>query len=524
MIGARWLVGLACLLAWQMPASAQAPLPRQAAPATNITVDDNEAMFTTMCALHAAGFEREISAENWHPLRARLRDVMQKQQGPAVDAVREFYQQHELKDPAATLSRYIWFGLVSGPAPDFKPILRRDERPPDVLALEGFSELLSAYYREQKIGPLWSEVQPIYQREIERLHESVSNVVMIAAGYLREIQDPRNPRTFTVMVEPLVGRITNVRNFGDHYAIVLSGADDIPINVVRHAYLHFLLDPLPLRYPRVVAAKKTLLNTAAKAPRLPAEFKDDFPALFIECFVRAVELKLKRISPGEREARLDADDASGLVLVRPLYQALAGYERSEPSMALFFPDLVRSINADVEAKRVEKIAFAPGEETAAEGDPQQKEVTGLTAKRDAELPSTVPNDKEALAALGEGERLIAEKNSRGAAAAFKKVLARYPEQVRAWYGLGLVAMMDKDAAKAEEVFRRLTNGAAKDDPLVLAWSHVYLGRVYEIYGKPADAMQEFQAAMEVQGGPEPARKAAQRGLASSGSNKPAERP
>ena len=73
-------------------ASAQMPLPpapRRAAPATNITVDGNEAMFTTMCALLAAGFESNVSAENWHPLRARLREQMQHQQGPAVDAVRE---------------------------------------------------------------------------------------------------------------------------------------------------------------------------------------------------------------------------------------------------------------------------------------------------------------------------------------------------------------------------------------------------------------------------------------------------
>ena len=64
------------------------PAPRRSAAVTNITVDGSEAMFTTMCALLAAGFESNLSAENWHPLRARLREQMQHQQGPAVDAVR----------------------------------------------------------------------------------------------------------------------------------------------------------------------------------------------------------------------------------------------------------------------------------------------------------------------------------------------------------------------------------------------------------------------------------------------------
>src|SRR4029077_5866696 len=70
----------------------------QTAPVTNVTVDGNEAMFTTMCALLAAGFEANVSAENWKPMRAQLRERMQRQQGPAVDAVREFYNKHALGD------------------------------------------------------------------------------------------------------------------------------------------------------------------------------------------------------------------------------------------------------------------------------------------------------------------------------------------------------------------------------------------------------------------------------------------
>ncbi len=506
--------------------TAQVRLPPRTAPVTNVTVDGSEAMFTTMCALHAAGFENDVSAANWHPLRARLREMAQKQQGPAVDAIREFYQKHELADAGATLSRYIWFGLVSGPAPQFKPILRRDEIPPDALALEGFSDLLADYYKEQKIGQLWRQLQPAYQREIERLHESAAQVVFIATGYLREILEPTSPRTFTILVEPLVGRITNVRNFGDHYAIVLSGADAIPVDVVRHAFLHFLLDPLPLRYSHVVAVKRPLLNVAARAPRLPGELKDDFPSFFAECTVRAVELKLKRMSPSEREAALETDDATGFILVRPLFGVLANFEQSAPSMALYFPDLVRAIDAGAEAKRMEGVKFAAAEETPAETDPEQKEVTHQPKQRAVNIPSTLPNDAEAIAALTEGERQFAEKNPRAAKAAFQKVLAKYPEQARAWFGLGVVAMLEQDATQAQQVFGRLIAGehAVVDDPMVLAWSHVYLGRLYENDGKLEVAKQEYQAALAVPGGPEQARQAAQKGLTASSVGKQGERP
>jgi hypothetical protein len=507
----------------QTPAGTPKPLRVvPSADTSSVSVDGREAMFTTMCALLASGFESEVSADNWQPLRAQLRERMQHQQGPAVEAVREFYRAHRLADPGATLSRYLWFGLVSGPAPRFEPILRRDELPPEVISLEGFSEILSNYYKEQNIGRLWRQIQPTYSREIERLHESVSQIVYVTTGYLRELLEPLSPRTFTIVVEPLVGRITNVRNFGDHYAIVLSGDEEIPTDVVRHAFLHYLLDPLPLHYSHVVAVKRPLFEKAALAPRLSSDLKDDFPSFFAECTVRAVELKLKRMSPGEREAALNNDDADGYVLVRPLFNALPKFEQSEPPMKLFFPDLVRAIDASAEAKRLETIKFAAETSRQADDPTKQEEV----ARQNRMRPSTVPNDPEAIAALTEGERRIAEKNPRAAEVSFQKVLAKYPDQTRAWFGLGVVAMLDQDGARAKQVFGRLTSGehAATQDPMVLAWSHVYLGTVYDNEGQPELAKTEYQAALAVEGSPDKARQAAEKALAAVNSQKAAERP
>src|SRR5436305_2905188 len=534
------LFALCATAAWQAAAQGTKQVPVQAglqarsetqtpppsshaqAPAENaVTVEGSEAMFTTMCALLAAGFESNVSSDNWTAFRAQMRERLRQQQGPAVDAVRQFYRQHELRDPGATLSRYLWFGLVSGPAPAFQPILRRDELPPDVIALSGFSELLSSYYQEQEIGNLWQQVQPIYNREIQRLHEPLTHIVFTSTGYLREILDPFGSRRFTIVVEPLVGRITNVRNFGDHYALVLSGAEDVPVDVVRHAFLHFMLDPLPLMYPHVVAVKRPLYDIAAKAPRLVDDLKDDFPSYFAECTVRAVELRMKRMSPGEREAALRRTDADGYVLVRPLVTALAGFEKSEPSMKRYFPDLVRSIDEKAEAKRLAGIPFAAADETQTDDAAVE-----LVARQKRALPTTVPNDAEVIAALTEGERQIAAKNSRAAEASFQKVLTKYPDQPRAWFGMGVVAYLNHDAARAKEVFGRLTTGehAAASDPRVLAWSHVYLARIYDYEGNSSVAKAEYESALAVQGGPEEARQAAQKELAASANEKPVAQP
>lgn len=191
-------------------------------------------------------------------------------------------------------------------------------------------------------------------------------------------------------------------------------------------------------------------------------------------------------------------------------------------MKLYFPEMVRSIDVNAEAKRVQALKFASVAATVKRDETSSEEV----ARRKKLQPSTIPNDSDAIAALTEGERRIAEKNPRAAEASFQRVLAKYPDQPRAWYGIGLVALMDHNGARAKDVFGRLTAGehAATDDPMVLAWSHVYLARIYDDEGQSELARTQYQEALAVTGGPEQARQAAQKALAASAGGRPSERP
>ncbi len=238
--------------------------------------------------------------------------------------------------------------------------------------------------------------------------------------------------------------------------------------------------------------------------------------------MRAVELKLKRASPGEREAAMNRDDEDGYVLVKPLFAALPKFENSEPSMKLFFPDLVRAIDAGAEGRRLAVVKFAPADTTNPQDDTAAEEV----ARKRSLTPTTVPNDSEVIVALTEGERRIAEKNPRAAEASFQKVLTRYPDQARAWYGIGLVALLDHDAARAKQVFGRLTAGehAATQDPMVLAWSHIYLARIYDDEGNSQVVKSEYESALAVAGAPEQAKQAAQKGLAAAAGDRAIARP
>jgi hypothetical protein len=486
----------------------------QAAPAqqwtSGISVEANQQLFSTMCALDAAGFDAEESTLAEMPSRLALRGELLKLQGPATDALRQFYRDHNLADSGETLSRYITFALVAGPPPAFQFQGNADFLPPDVAALEGFQKVLGAFYHEAHLDIRWTQIEPEYNRAITRYQSPVRRIVTVSNAYLREILRPLQGRTFTVIVEPLVGNRTNFRNFGDHYAIVVGTGAQLPVDDIQHAYLHFMLDPLPLRYRKQVETKYGLLNIAARAPRLPTEYRTDFLSFTDECLIKAVELRLRRLTPEKLEAALVENDKAGFILVRPFVTQLQKFEKAEPAMTYYFPDIIAGIDVSAELKRLQDFTFAPFQEAV---QPAQK--TAAPETQSAEL------DRQ----LAEGDHQIALKDAAAASATFEKILEKYPNEARAVYGLAIASILSGDGDRARELFEQLVAGSgstasgspnpgATSDPSILAWSHVYLGRMHDLEDERDQALIEYRTALAINGSPESARVAAQRGMES----------
>jgi len=227
------------------------------------------------------------------------------------------------------------------------------------------------------------------------------------------------------------------------------------------------------------------------------------------------------MSPGEREAALNTNDADGYVMVRPIFTGLSDYEKNEPSMRNYFPEMVRKMDIKAEVARASALTFA------SQATPEKSALLNTEDLNRRRHDGLLPDDPAMIAQLTDGEGFIADRNPRAAEAAFKNVLAKYPDQIRAWYGLGLVALLDHDGPRAKEVFGRLTAGehtAAAQDPMVLAWSHVYLARVLDEEGQLEQSKSEYQAALAVPGAPAKAQQAAQKELGDLNLRKSTERP
>jgi hypothetical protein len=459
-----------------------------------------------MCALVAAGFGADAAPGN--PDLAQLRMQLRSLHGPATEALRDYYRQHALGDSGATLSRFITFALIAGPAPKFEPVLRREELPPDVRALDGFSEVLANFYEEAQIELLWRKFGPAYERAASSVREPLGQIVLVCTAYLRELVRP-GVRTFRVYVEPMVGNETNLRNIGDKYVVVMSPAFP-SFDLVRHAFLHYLLDPLPIRYREKLVGEQPLLFVADHAPRLPYEYRTDLTSFFTECFIRAVEFRVRRLPPAQLENEVNRVELDGFVLIRPLLKALSKFESSEPSMSLYFPDLLRSIDVVSEQQRLQSVKFAP----VSDSEPFRERAEGLGAKK--ENAGKAAYDLEAE--LSAAERMIAERDAAGAAEAFERILLKIPGQPRALYGLAVASVLQGDAEHARGLFEQVVAAAHADspemrpEPAVLAWSHIYLGRMHDLEDDREQALQEYRAALAIENASETARSAAQSGI------------
>jgi tetratricopeptide (TPR) repeat protein len=491
-------------------ASARKSQAQQAAPSneTGISVEANPQIFATMCALDAAGFDANESTLAEMPARLALREDLLKMHGPATEAVRQFYRDHALASPIETLTPFMTFALVADPPPSFQLPANTDVLPPSVLTIDGFQPLLASFYQEAQLEARWASIEPESEPLIVRFRAELRRIVTVSDAYLREIEKPANGREFTVYVEPLVGARTNFRNSGNHYAIVVGTFSDSSVNLIQHAYLHFMLDRFVLQYRPVVDTKRALLNLAARAPQLPVEYHDDFVSLMDECLIKAVELRLRHLSGDRLEAELKKTDDSGFVLVRPLVAQLQKFEKDAPAMSYYFPGLITGIDVAAEQKRLQGMTFAAADSAPAIGAHGQSEESQMS---------------ELERWLADGNRQIANRDADAAAATFQTALAKYPNDPRVVYGLAIASVLSGEGDRARALFEQLVtpprtptsgSGAAWEAPTpdIVAWSHVYLGRIHDLEDERELAVNEYQAALAVAGAPEAARVAARNGV------------
>lgn len=476
------LLGLPLLVALAPPAGAQ--------PSSEVTLDTSPQLFTVLCAARAAGVI-PAGREGDQAVVSRVENVLAKLD-PAVTApLREFFQAKQQEGAAVSLSGLISLGLLSGPPPDFVPAVPQASFPPDAYPLQDLLGLLPQFYARAELQQLWRQTGPLYEKAIRDWQGDVSLRLLETRGYLRMVGEVYPGRFYTIYLDWLAPPgLTAALNVGQDYFLVLHPQADDLLDAVRHQYLHFLLDPYAAKYVEKFSAWSKLQPIAERAPRLPVAFKQDTLLLATESLIQAIELRLGRLAPGEVGARLEEKERSGYLFVRHFYSALERFEQDEPSMRYYFPELATGYDPVLEALRLQSLEFAPA------------------------LPEPEPPGAQAAPArtvLDEANAYLTEGNVEAARQRFQQVLAETNEnEPAALYGMALVASMERDAGQAKQYFLRTLAHAR--EPSMLAWTNIYLGRIFDLEGEREQAVNHYQAALALNTLSEKIEQAARQGL------------
>jgi len=497
-----------------------------------ISLTSSETVFLMASALNACGYDEGIDESA--SVRKKVRDEINLALGKSEDArakrdkVCLYIAQHRLTGGQRDIAQYISLALYLTPLPELETSAELSEMPPDSTQVVEIVPLLRDFAVAVDLHGIWLAVHRVYDAEIDRLHDPLTNMIVSTNFYLKMPAETYAGRRFVVVTEPMLSpRLVNARIYGTDYVVVVSPVDGaIRMNDVRHTYLHYVIEPLLLSRANAIDRTQPILKEVREAP-LEFRYRSDAVALVIECLIKAIEARTMdtgipayKIPPNtsrselphyehERQvvqqkmeavrlAAMRHDMTQGFVLTQYFYEQLINFEKDPAGLRDTIGEMVYSMDVDQQAHRARQIEF----DKEADGDvltrSKPRKLTGLDL---------------AEARLAAGDVATASAMARQALTVHSDS-TNYLEDVvnssRAEFILARAAIVTGHPLQAIEGFQRTL--ATSKDPRLLSWSHIYLGRILDLDCKRDQALAEYQQALSLRDGQQDTRIAAERGV------------
>jgi len=468
---------------------------------TKAQLEISETFFNLAAALNVCGYDAGLEASL--PLRQAVRAEVQAAiaKSPEVQqkssAICQFWTEHQQPGKENDITPYLSLALELGPPPGFAPVLPEADLAPDAARVLGILPLLQKFHQAAGMGAIWRKFQGQYQALVTRFHDPVSDVLTKTDLYLKLPFSNYPGQRFVIFLEPLLSPAqVDARNYGSNYFMIISPDREgrFRSSEVRHTYLHFVLDPMALVHGGGLKALEPVLEDVRTAP-MAQPFKNDISLLVNECLIRAIEVRTS-IPKANDTARNDSVRRSveeGFILTRSFYEELAAFEKESTGMKNAYGDLLHGISVDREKKRARDVMFraeAPAEV-----------VTALQA---------APNEEHLLSVA---EQKLASGDREGAQKLANQVLQHNHGGDPPGHAVFILARIASLSGKMEEARFSFEQAAASvHDPRLLAWSHIYLGRIYDIQENRGLAVEHYQAALAAGDPSADTRAAAEKGL------------
>jgi tetratricopeptide (TPR) repeat protein len=536
----------------QQPSSSVVPRRGVEAGGSAVSLETSESLFQVATALNACGYDNGL--ETSLPVRSEVRAEMAAAvaKSPAAGISRGElcgYIQSHTQGGAQNLAQYISLSLFLGPAPELALSIPEGQMPPDSLQVVNVLPLLRDYAEKIDLHSIYVRHRAQFEGATEQAHDSLTRMLLETNLYLHQPVSSYDGRRFLVLLEPMLSpQAVNARIYGTDYFIVTSPAPIDPANPprvsagsrmsvgahagglqmdqVKHIYLLYNIDPII--YARAGATNRLLplLKTVSDAP-IDFTYKNDIVALTTECLIKAIEARTMDVGipkPGkpsnvkqrteidsynqniiDYERKADAvrrkqvvlDMESGWVLTESFYDKLALQDREGISLKESIGEMVYGMDINHEVDHAKKIPFFKADST---------NLVGGGGVNRARAP------RRTLTAMDRAELELQKGDRASAEALAEKELKADPASGEAFYVLARVKLMEGDPQAAYDRFSQVL--ATSKDPRTVAWSHVYLGRLYDTQQTSSrpKAIAEYRAALATPGLQPDVRAAAEAGI------------
>jgi tetratricopeptide (TPR) repeat protein len=488
-----------------------------------------EPVFIMAAALNACGYDEGL--EESSPIRKRVRDEVNQALAKSEDArakrdsVCLFIAQHRMTGTEKDIAQYISLALYLTPPPEIETSVELPDMPPDSTQVAGVVPLLKDFAAAVDLHGIWLTVHPIYDQEAAQLHDPLSQMIVSTNLYLKLPASTYEGRRFIVVIEPMLSPSTvNARVYGTDYVVVVSPVNgEIRMSDVRHTYLHYIIEPLLYARANAIDRAQPILKEVRDAP-LEFVYRSDAVALTVECLIKAIEARtmdtgvpvfkvpanidredVPRVEHERQiyQQKVDAirwaavrhDMTQGFVLTQYFYEQLIPFEKDPASLKDTIGEMVYGMDVDQQVHRARQTEF----DAQADGDVLQRSQPRRLAGLDL-----------AEARLAAGDVAAASSLAHQALAVQSDSLEAVANDARADFILARAAALTGHPDDAISDFQKTLS--TSKEPRLLAWSHIYLGRMLDLSCKRDEALAEYKEALAVRDGAQDTRLAAERGV------------
>ena len=496
-----------------------------------VTLEVSESLFQVAAGLNACGYDADLSKSA--PVRAEVRAEMNEALAASEDArdsrdkLCAYVGQHHLNDLGLDVGQYVSLALYLSPPPGLTPNVDLTQLPPQAAAVVNVLPLLRTFAGEIHLHFIWLKHRAEYEALTARVHDPMTQMILSTNVYLHQPVSTYDGRRFLVLLEPMLSpKLTNARVYGFDYIVVVSpdNSSGVPVSVdqIRHIYLHYVVEPYVYSRGQAMERMQPMLRSVQDAP-LEFFYKSDLVALMTECLIKGIEAHFDLIpdppphkprgaksreelaqydlektaydakTAVARDQLVTLDERQGWVLTGYFYRALTSMERNGDGLREEIAPMIYGMDVERERRAAEKILFLK------------------TVSTDPLRPTQTPRKIEGMD-LAELDLL---KGDTGTAADLSEKAMADPagDHARAAYVLARINLMEGDPEKATQGFRQTLT--LSKDPRTMAWSHIYLGRLYDSMNPPdrANAVAEYKAALRVRDSLPDTKKAAESGIA-----------